>query len=301
MADTSPSPAVPPATGPGSAALLLEDLTLSFGSVRALDGLTLRAERGAITALLGPNGAGKTTAISCATGLLRPDAGSLQVLGVDPWRAGPEHRARVGVMIQDGGLASGAAAMQLLRYGASLHADPLDVDEVAEYLGIDEFAGTLVRRLSGGQRQRLALALAIVGRPELVFLDEPTAGMDPSIRRRVRRLVRSLAETGTAVLLTTHLMDDVVGLADEVCVIARGRALAAGTVEDVVASHQGTGGAVPLRATATGFPAAARDALERDLREAAARHGARLQVSAGAAADLEAVLLDLMDEQAETR
>src|SRR5699024_9284440 len=159
-----------------SPALVADDLRLDYGAVRALDGLSLSAQRGAVTALLGPNGAGKTTAISCATGLLRPDGGTVRVLGADPWRSSPEHRARVGVMIQDGGLTSGASAMQLLRYGASLHAAPLDVDEVAEHLGIDEFARTLVRRLSGGQRQRLALALAIIGRPDLVFLDEPTAG-----------------------------------------------------------------------------------------------------------------------------
>src|SRR5690625_2453029 len=118
-----------------SPALVADELSLSYGPVRALDGLSLSAERGAVTALLGPNGAGKTTAISCATGLLRPDGGTVRVLGSDPWRSGPEHRARVGVMIQDGGLTSGASAMQLLRYGASLHASPLAVDEVAEHLG----------------------------------------------------------------------------------------------------------------------------------------------------------------------
>src|SRR5699024_4036562 len=151
-------------------AVLADELSRSYGPVRALQCPSLSAERGAVTALLGNNGAGKTTAISCATGLLRPDGGTVRVLGSDPWRSGPEHRARVGVMIQDGGLTSGASAMQLRRYGASLHASPLAVDEVAEHLGIDSFARTLVRRLSGGQRQRLALALAIIGRPDLVFL-----------------------------------------------------------------------------------------------------------------------------------
>ncbi|WP_245822730.1 ABC transporter ATP-binding protein [Brachybacterium avium] len=278
-----------------SPALFADDLTLSFGSVRALDGLSLSAERGAVTALLGPNGAGKTTAISCATGLLRPDAGAVRVLGADPWRSSPQHRARVGVMIQDGGLTSGASAIQLLRYGASLHAAPLDVDEVAEHLGIDGFARTLVRRLSGGQRQRLALALAIIGRPDLVFLDEPTAGMDPSIRRRVRELIRGLARTGTAVILTTHLMDDVVGLADAVRVISHGRVLASGTVQDVISEHRSADGAVVVQATATGIDPETVPALEADLRAAAARHGARLEITSGGAADLESVLLDLMD------
>lgn len=285
-----------------SPALVAESLAVSYGTVRALDGLDLTARRGAVTALLGPNGAGKTTAISCATGLLRPDAGTVRVLGTDPWRSSPEHRARVGVMIQDGGLTSGAPALQLLRYGAALHAHPRDVDEIAEYLGITGpggFAGTLVRRLSGGQRQRLALALAIVGRPELVFLDEPTAGMDPAIRQRVRTLVRGLARTGTAVVLTTHLMEDVVGLADEVHVIARGRTVASGSVDEVIASHRGGEGTASLTLRADGVRPEHREALEADLRAAAARHGAELSVAAAGAADLEAVLLDLM-AQSET-
>ena len=269
-----------------------------YGPLRALDGLDLRAEHGEVTAVLGPNGAGKTTAISCATGLLRPDGGSIRVLGQDPWRAGPEHRARIGVMIQDGGLTSGAPAKTLLRYGASLHADPLDVDEVSEHLGIDDFASTLVRRLSGGQRQRLALALAIIGRPELVFLDEPTAGMDPSIRRRVRTLIRGLARTGTAVVLTTHLMDDVAGLADSVCVISRGRALASGSVDEVISDHSAGKGAASLHATLRDVAPASLDALTADLRDLASRHGARLELGSGGAADLEGVLLDLMEEDA---
>jgi len=281
-------------------ALVADDLTLSYGARKALDGLSLTAARGEVTALLGPNGAGKTTAISCATGLLRPDAGSVRVLGTDPWRASAAHRARVGVMIQDGGLTSGARALPLLHYAASLYAAPLDVEEVAEHLGIDEFARTLVRRLSGGQRQRLALALAIIGRPDLVFLDEPTAGMDPAIRRRVRELIRALARTGTAVVLTTHLMDDVVGLADSVQVISRGRVLAAGSVQDVISAHRAADGALVVRATATGVPPEVAPVLAADLREVAARHGAELEVTTGGAADLEAVLLDLMDEDAPT-
>ncbi|MEE1617581.1 ABC transporter ATP-binding protein [Brachybacterium sp. J153] len=276
-----------------SPALVVEDLALSFGPVRALDGVDLVARHGRVTALLGPNGAGKTTTISCATGLLRPAGGTVRVLGVDPWRSTAEHRAQVGVMIQDGGLTSGARALELLRYGASLHAHPLDIDEVAEYLGITDFADTLVRRLSGGQRQRLALALAIIGRPRLVFLDEPTAGMDPEIRRRVRTLVRGLAHQGTAVVLTTHLMEDVVGLADEVCVIARGRTVAAGTVAEVIEDHRGSGADGSVTARLSGIAPTARATLEEDLRALAARHGARLEMGAAGAADLEAVLLDL--------
>lgn len=277
-------------------ALEIHDLEKSYGAVRAASGISLAAQRGQVTAILGPNGAGKSTVIGCATGLLRPDAGTVRVLGQDPWRADASLRARVGVMIQDGGLASGARAMTLLRYGASLYADPLDVGDLAAHLGIDQFAGTLVRRLSGGQRQRLGLALALVGRPELVFLDEPTAGMDAAISRTVRRLLRSLAQAGTAVVLTTHLMDDVEGVADHVVVIARGAVVAQGPPADVVASHRDVDGTVHLSATASGLDPRSATALEADLRAAAARHGVDLQVSTGAA-DLKSVLLDLTEDR----
>jgi ABC-2 type transport system ATP-binding protein len=274
-------------------ALVARSLEKSFGPVRALSGVDLVARRGEVTAVLGPNGAGKTTTISCATGLLHPDAGEVRVLDQDPWRAGPELRARVGVMIQDGGLTSGATALGLLRYGAALYADPLDVDQVAEHLGITEFGSTLVRRLSGGQRQRLALSLAIIGRPELVFLDEPTAGMDPSIRRTVRHLIRSLARTGTAVVLTTHMMDDVEGLADHVAVVAQGRTVAQGTVDEVVAAHRVPGDTVTLTATAHGLSGQEVTALSQELQDVAARHELQLDIRTGGAVDLESVLVDL--------
>lgn len=281
---------------PAAPALEITGLVKSYGPVRAASGISLTAGRGRVTALLGPNGAGKSTTIHCATGLLRPDAGMVRVLGQDPFRAGADLRARVGVMIQDGGLASGARALDLLHYGASLYADPLDVSALAEHLGIDDFARTLVRRLSGGQRQRLGLALALVGRPELVFLDEPTAGMDAAIARTVRRLIRDLARSGTAVVLTTHLMDDVEGLADHVVVIGRGQVVAAGSPEQVVASHRASDGTVHLTARADALAPEAAAALERDLVATAARHGVGLQVTTGAA-DLESVLLDLTEER----
>lgn len=276
-------------------ALVITGLTKSYGAARAANGISLVAPRGQVTALLGPNGAGKTTTISCATGLLQPDGGIVRALGADPWTADARQRARVGVMIQDGGLASGARAMDLLRYGASLHAAPLDVDDLAAQLGIDAFASTIVRRLSGGQRQRLALALALVGRPELLFLDEPTAGMDASISRTVRQLIRGLADQGTAVVLTTHLMDDVEGLADHVVVIARGEVVASGRPEDVVAGHRSGDGTVHVTARASGLTPEVGAALEADLRAAAARHGVQMSVTTGAA-DLESVLLDLTKE-----
>lgn len=277
-------------------ALLVQDVSHSYDAVRALDSVSCHARSGQVTALLGPNGAGKTTLISCATGLLRPDSGTVEVLGTDPWRADDAHRARVGVMIQDGGLASGATAMGLMRYAASLYAHPLPVGPLAERLGITDFASTLVRRLSGGQRQRLSLALALVGRPELVFLDEPTAGMDPSIRRSVRDLIRGLAAEGTAVVLTTHLMDDVEGLADHVVVIAHGGVVAEGSPQHIIGQHRDADGTVHLRARADALAPDRAEALSRDLRAIAAEHGVDLDVQVGAA-DLEAVLLDLTEER----
>jgi ABC-2 type transport system ATP-binding protein len=284
---------------PHPLALEVTDLSKSFGSVHAVDGVSLTARRGEVTAILGPNGAGKTTTVSCATGLLQPESGTVRVLGEDPHRAGPELRARVGVMIQDGGLTSGTTALRLLRYGASLYAEPLDVDQVAEHLGITGpggFADTLVRRLSGGQRQRLSLALAIIGRPELVCLDEPTAGLDPAIRRTVRELIGSLARTGTAVVLTTHLMDDVEGLADHVVVLAHGKAVASGSLADVLAGHRGPGGLLTVSASARGLHPEQAEVLAADLAELGTRHGLDLDVRTGGAADLESVLVDLAQE-----
>src|SRR3954469_22317480 len=168
--------------GPDDDAVVVRGLVRSYGAVRAVDGLDLRASRGQVTAVLGPNGAGKTTTVECCEGLRRPDGGTVRVLGVDPRLAGSEHRARVGVMLQDGGLPTGARAPGLVQHVARMHAHPIPPQTLCAELGIDAFARTTVRRLSGGQRQRLALACALVGRPEVLFLDEPSAGLDPQSR-----------------------------------------------------------------------------------------------------------------------
>src|SRR5664280_313278 len=170
-------------------AVRLDEVQRYFGAVHAVDAMSWRAPAGAITAILGPNGAGKTTSIECAVGLQQPDGGTVRVLGADPWHSPPEHRARVGVMLQNGGLPNGAKPIRLLRHLAGLYSDPLPVEEIAGRLGITQFAGTTVRRLSGGQKQRLAMAAALIGRPELVFLDEPTAGLDPHGRLDVWDLI----------------------------------------------------------------------------------------------------------------
>ena len=216
-------------------AVTLSDVHRSFGAVAALDGLTWQAPKGQVTAVLGPNGAGKTTAIECAVGLQRPDSGQVTVLGVEPWHADADHRARVGVMLQAGGLPNGTKPMRLLRHLAAFYADPADVDATATRLGVREFAGTTVRRLSGGQKQRLAMAAALLGRPEVLFLDEPAAGLDPHGRLDVWDLVRELRDEGTSIVVTTHSFEDAERLADHLVIMNGGRTVAEGSVADVTA------------------------------------------------------------------
>jgi ABC-2 type transport system ATP-binding protein len=195
--------------------------------------MTWTASHGQVTAVLGPNGAGKTTTIECAEGLQCPDSGEVRVLGTDPWHAGPDHRAAVGVMLQDGGLPNASTPLRLLRHLASFHASPDDVDTLVERLGIGAFGGTPVRRLSVGQRQRVALAAALVGRPEVAFLDEPTAGLDPHARLDAWDLLRQTRESGCAVIVTTHSFEEAQRLADHVVIVNRGRVAASGSIAEL--------------------------------------------------------------------
>ncbi|NUS42856.1 MAG: ABC transporter ATP-binding protein [Mycobacteriaceae bacterium] len=201
--------------------------------VTAVDGLSLTLERGAVLALLGPNGAGKTTTVEMCEGFLAPDAGAIRVLGLDPVADSERLRPRIGVMLQGGGAYPGARAGEMLELVASYSADPLDPRWLLDILGLTDSARTPYRRLSGGQQQRLALACALVGRPELVFLDEPTAGMDAQARLLVWELIDCLRRDGVAVLLTTHLMDEAERLADELVIIDHGRIVAAGTPAEI--------------------------------------------------------------------
>jgi ABC-2 type transport system ATP-binding protein len=207
-----------------------EGLVKAYGATRALDGLSLRVERGEIHAVLGPNGAGKTTAVETCEGFRVPDAGTVRVLGLDPVRDARQLRPRVGVMLQDGvGGYTSARAIELLRLFAAYAEHPLDPAELLAVVGLSDAAGTLVKRLSGGQQQRLSLALALVARPELVFLDEPTAGMDPQSRRATWELIDGLRADGVTVVLTTHFLDEAERLADIVVVVDAGRVVAAGS------------------------------------------------------------------------
>lgn len=217
-----------------SAAVTFDALTRRFATVVACAELTWQAPAGEITAVLGPNGAGKTTAIECAVGLQRPDGGTVTVLGADPWLAPAAHRARVGVMLQAGGIPNGSTPMRLLRHLAAFYAEPADVDALAARLGIDRFAGTTVRRLSGGQKQRVALAAALVGRPEVAFLDEPTSGLDPHGRLDVYDLLRQVRAEGTTVVVTTHSFEQAQALATHLVILSAGRTVAAGPPERVV-------------------------------------------------------------------
>lgn len=208
-------------------------LVKRYGAKTAVDGLDLYVPYGTVTAVLGPNGAGKTTTVETCEGYRSPDAGTVRVLGLDPVAQAALLRPRLGVMLQSGGVYPGARAEEMLRHMASLYAHPLDVEALVDALGLDSCGRTPYRRLSGGQQQRLALAMAVVGRPELVFLDEPSAGLDPQGRRATWDLVRELRDDGVTAVLTTHHMDEAEELADDVVIVDGGRIVAQGSPEEL--------------------------------------------------------------------
>ncbi|MDN5908324.1 MAG: ABC transporter ATP-binding protein [Brevibacterium sp.] len=214
-------------------ALTIRGLHYSYGAHHVVDGIDLDAASGSILGVLGPNGAGKSTTISLAVGTRAPDAGHIEIFGLDPFRQHEKTSLLAGVMLQDGGLPMSAKPLQVLRHLSSLYPNPLSVDELAEPLGLHEFSTRTIRRLSGGQKQRVALAAALIGRPRLVFLDEPCAGLDPRARAVVHDFIRELAAASVAVVLTTHDLAEAEELADEVVVIDRGRIIAQGAPEDL--------------------------------------------------------------------
>jgi ABC-2 type transport system ATP-binding protein len=216
--------------GAGSrAAIRVATLVKRYGGRTVIDGVDLEVGQGELVALLGPNGAGKTTLVEIIEGYRRADGGTVEVLGRDPWRAPSTHRARVGLMLQEGGVDPRARPLEVLRLYASLYADARDPEAVLDEVGLRAVAATRYRRVSGGEKQRLALGLALIGRPELLVLDEPTAGMDPAARAATRDLIAGLRKAGVTILLTTHDLGDVERLADRVAVLDRGRIVALGT------------------------------------------------------------------------
>jgi ABC-2 type transport system ATP-binding protein len=235
-----PAPAAAPA-------IEITGLVKHYGRLRAVDGLDLVVARGETLALLGPNGAGKTTTVECCEGYRRPDAGRVRVLGLDPHADADTLAPRVGVMLQEGGVYPQAHPDEVLRLFARFYADPMDPEALLHHVGLDEARSTRYRDLSGGQKQRLALALALVGQPEVVFLDEPTAGLDPQARRTTWDHVRHLQGRGTTIVLTTHLLDEAEELADRVAILDRGRLVAAGTPDELT---HGPSGSVTFSASA---------------------------------------------------
>jgi ABC-2 type transport system ATP-binding protein len=219
-----------------SAAVEVCGLVRSFGTVRAVDGLDLLVQPATVLGLLGPNGAGKTTTVEVCEGFLRPDAGMVRVLGLDPIADSAALRPRMGVMPQGGGAYPGVRAGEMLSLVAACSARPLDVGWLLNVLGLTGVARVPYKRLSGGQQQRLALACALVGRPEVVFLDEPTAGMDPQARRLVWDIITSLRADGVSVVITTHLMEEAEALADQVVIIDHGRVVAKGSPADLTSA-----------------------------------------------------------------
>jgi ABC-2 type transport system ATP-binding protein len=219
----------------GEPAVATDGLIKRYGARTVVDTVSLEVRPGEIVALLGPNGAGKTTTVEIVEGYRRTDGGSVRVLGVDPWGAGRAHRARVGLMLQDGGIDPRARPAETLRQYAAFHADPLDPDPLIDELGLGPVAATPFRRLSGGERQRLGFALALVGRPDVLILDEPTAGMDPQARAVVRARIEAERARGAAVLVTTHELADAERLADRIAVLVGGRIVAAGTAPELAA------------------------------------------------------------------
>jgi ABC-2 type transport system ATP-binding protein len=222
----------------------ISGLVKKYGRTTAVDELSLLARRGQVTAVLGPNGAGKTTTVEVCEGYRRADAGIVRVLGLDPVRDARALRPRVGVMLQSGGVPTSARAGDYLRVLSRFYAEPVDSGLLIERLGLTESARTPYRRLSGGQQQRLSLAAAIIGRPELVFLDEPTAGLDPQARHATWELVGALRDAGTTVILTTHYLEEAERLADRVVIIDHGKLVIEGTPDELT----GTAGQLRFRA-----------------------------------------------------
>jgi ABC-2 type transport system ATP-binding protein len=253
---------VPAALSSTAPAVVVEDLEMRYGAKVAVDRLSLTVDRHSITAVLGPNGAGKTTTLETCEGYRRPHAGRVRVLGLDPQSQRRQLLPRIGVMLQSGGAWSGVRAVEMLDHVAALHASPLDVPMLVERLGLGGCGRTPYRRLSGGQQQRLGLAMAIVGRPELVFVDEPTAGMDPQARRTTWELLEELRGDGVTIVLTTHYMDEAERLADQVHVIDHGRLVTSGTPYDLT---RGTGSSTIRLVVTEPFPTHAPASLQATL------------------------------------
>ena len=231
---------VPEPGTPADEAIVVKNFTKSYGSHRVVDELQFTVQRGEIFALLGPNGAGKTTTIETLEGYRTPDQGRVSVLGLDPIRESQKLKPHIGVMLQQDGLYPGLTAREVLHLFAGYYRQPQNIDSLLERVGLNKANKTRCRRLSGGQKRRLALAVALVGNPTLVFLDEPTSGMDPQARLATWEIVRELKQNGVTVLLTTHLMDEAERLADRIAIIDHGRLVAFDTPSELTGAQNST-------------------------------------------------------------
>ena len=219
---------------PQAAAIRVRSLRKSYGEHEAIRGLDFDVLTGEVFGLLGPNGAGKTTTVEILEGYRERDGGDVEVLGVDPWQASSGHRERIGVVLQHSQLPALLSVREVHSMFAGYYARPRDVDEVIELVGLADKADAQVKTLSGGQKRRLDLGVALIGDPELVFLDEPTTGFDPSARRTAWELVRSLRSLGKTIVLTTHYLDEAQQLADRVAVIREGQVVRLGTPQELI-------------------------------------------------------------------
>lgn len=214
-------------------AVRVQGLTKSYGPITAVDDIDLEIERGEVVAILGPNGAGKTTAVEMIEGFRRPDAGVIEVLGSDPGDHDPALFDRIGIVLQQSGVEDELTVAEAVAAQARAYSRPMTVDDAIASVGLGEKRDQRIKSLSGGQRRRLDLAMAVVGSPELLFLDEPTTGFDPAARRRSWGAIRDLATHGTTIVLTTHYLEEAQELADRVMVMARGSIVASGAPDDL--------------------------------------------------------------------
>jgi len=220
-------------------AIVVEGLAKSYGNVLAVKSVDLRVQRGEVFAFLGPNGAGKTTTVEILEGYRSRDAGMVKVLGQDPWRAPRSWRGRIGIVLQNSRMEPEHTVRQTLDLFAGYYPSPRSTDEVMDLVGLTAQHDQRVGKLSGGQQRRLDVGLGLIGRPELVFLDEPTTGFDPAARREAWQMLSRLREGGTTVFLTTHYMEEAEALADHTAIIVGGEIRAAGTPAELVADLGG--------------------------------------------------------------
>jgi ABC-2 type transport system ATP-binding protein len=277
-------------------AISVRGLHMSYGNLEAVRGVDFEIHEGEVFGLLGPNGAGKTTTVEILEGYRKRTAGEVTVLGHDPQDPGPEFRQRIGVVLQQSELWPNLSVRETHRVFAGYYAHPRDIDEVIELVGLTEKRDARVKTLSGGQKRRLDLGVALVGDPDLVFLDEPTTGFDPAARRAAWEMIRSLRSLGKTVLLTTHYLDEAEQLADRVAVMREGRIVTLGTPRELTSAdleveirYRRNGEEVLLR---TSEPTR----VLHELTEEALAHGEELERLEVRRPTLEEVYLALVDD-----